>query len=118
MIPVILIEQPNPARVVCFKLYLMKESQLLELAKSKGFEAVSDFVTGDFLVLCSIQKWLMDQHNIYIAVTPFRAGFSFIAAFRNKPIIAPNSFNIGGYTTWMAAYLQAIEESLNLLDTK
>lgn len=93
----------------------MVEVLIFQLAKSKGFEAVKDDITGDFLTLCSIQKWLMDKHQIYIAVLPGFGGFSFIAGTPDNLKLAPNSFNMGACKTWKSAYIQALCEALNLL---
>lgn len=92
----------------------MTQQLLFELAKSKGFNPFSDDITGDFLALCGIQKWLMDVHDIYIAALPFFGGFSYIAAKRDKNA-APYSFNLGSYKTWNEAYIQALEEALKLI---
>lgn len=94
---------------------MIAETILFQLAKSKGFEAATDDITGDYLALCSIQKWLMDKHDIYIAVLPGFGGFSFIAGTPDNLKLAPNSFNMGASKTWKSAYLQAICEALNLL---
>lgn len=90
----------------------MKELQVLELASKKGFEAINDFITGDFLVLCSIQKWLMDKHSIYITVAKGFGGFSYFVQHDDSPL-KPHSF--GGHKTWLEAFKTALKEALNLI---
>ena len=70
------------------------KGEIIKLAKEKGFKSGSDegFQTGDgffplpdngwtdteyYLYLCEVQKWLIDDHEIYVVSLPSFAYWTF-----------------------------------------
>lgn len=100
--------------------------KIFPLAVSKGWDPQSTFdphvlpqqAEADYVVICQIQRWLMQQHSIYIAVMPWQQNdFSYFVMRRvtTGKRWENNKLTFGGYDNYDLCFAAAIEAALKLL---
>jgi len=92
----------------------MKTIELHEKAVKLGFSELME--ADEFLALCKIQKWLMDEYKIYVCIGPWQDRFSSFVVFDKRAgYNYGHSSSFGKFATWVDAFEGAIEEALSVI---